>query len=138
MIGTPAACIAWRARVFDPISSIADGGRADPGEAGRLHRRGEPRVLGQEAVAGMDRLGPRAQSRVEQLLGDEVRLGRRLPAQGECLVGEPGVQRRPVDVGVHRNRGDPEVPEGAEHADGDLASIGHEHFGEHGRILPCE
>ena len=26
MIGTPAASIAWRARVFDPISSIADGG----------------------------------------------------------------------------------------------------------------
>ena len=26
MIGTPAACIAWRARVFEPISSIAAGG----------------------------------------------------------------------------------------------------------------
>ena len=26
MIGTPAACIAWRARVFEPISSIASGG----------------------------------------------------------------------------------------------------------------
>ena len=67
-IGTPAAAINSRARVFDPIASIARRGRADEHDPVLLQGRGEPRVLGQEAVAGMDRLRARALDDLEQLL----------------------------------------------------------------------
>ena len=58
-IGTPAAFISSRALVFEPIASIASARRADEHDARLLARAGEGRVLRQEAVAGMDRLGAR-------------------------------------------------------------------------------
>ena len=67
-IGTPAARISSRARVFEPIASIALGGRPDEHDAGVLAGLRERRVLGEEAVAGMDRLGARALGDVEDLL----------------------------------------------------------------------
>ena len=44
------------------------GGRADERDPALLERGGERRVLGEEAVAGMDRLGAGALDRVEQLV----------------------------------------------------------------------
>src|SRR3974377_2238238 len=85
MIGTPAFCIAVRAAVLFPISSIAAGGgplqrtaparpagrfvphqrdrgrgRPDPDEARVLDGLREAGVLGEEPIAGVDRLGARA------------------------------------------------------------------------------
>ena len=55
-IGTPAAFIAVRAAVFEPISSIALRWRADPREPAASTARANP-AFRQEAVAGMDRAG---------------------------------------------------------------------------------
>ena len=63
MIGTPAACIAWRAARLRAHQLDRGRRRADPDEARRLDRARERGVLGEEAVAGMDRLGARAGSR---------------------------------------------------------------------------
>ena len=56
-IGTPAFFISSRARVLEPIASIARRRRADEGDPGVLQALGERGVLGQEAVAGVDGLG---------------------------------------------------------------------------------
>ena len=53
------------------------GRRADPDEAGVLHGLRERRVLGEEAVAGMDGLRPGTLRRVEDAVDREVALGRR-------------------------------------------------------------
>ena len=58
-IGTPASRMSSRARVLEPIASIALGRRADEDDARRLAGPREGGVLGEEAVAGVDRLGAR-------------------------------------------------------------------------------
>ena len=76
------------------------GRRADEGDAPLGDGPGEVGVLGEEAVAGVHRLGAGALDDLEDLLGVEVALGRRLPAEGVGLVGEADVQRVAVEVGV--------------------------------------
>ena len=88
MIGTPAARIAVRARVFEPISSIAALRRADPGDARVLDGAREGSVLGEEAVAGMDRLGARPLAR-------RRRSARRRGSSRPPGPGRPGTPRRP-------------------------------------------
>src|SRR5205085_4158701 len=92
-------------------------GRPDPGQAGRLHGGGEVRALGEEAVAGVDRVRLRLAGRPQVLRGLEV--ARDL----DGLVGRSGVQRTEV---VRRDDGDgrdPELPAGAEDAQRDLATV---------------
>ena len=130
-IGTPAACISSRARVFEPIASIALAGgpmKTMPASAQRLR---EGRVLGQEAVAGMDRLGARARRHVEDLLDVQVVLRRRALAEVVGLVRARHVQRVAIVLGVDRHRGDPQLLQGAHDADGDLAAVCHQDLREH-------
>ena len=63
--GTPARCISARAPIFEPMRAIAVGRRADEDEAGVRAGGGERRVLGEEAVAGVDRVGAAAAGRVD-------------------------------------------------------------------------
>ena len=63
MIGTPAACIACARAGLRAHQLDRGGRRADPDEPGRLDGAREAGVLGQEPVAGMHRLGPRAARR---------------------------------------------------------------------------
>ena len=65
----------------DLVAEIADGlrRRADPDQPGVDHGLREVGVLGEEAVAGVDRVGAGAAGRVEDLVEHEVRLGRGLP-----------------------------------------------------------
>ncbi len=58
-----------------------------------------------------------------------LRGGRRADAHG--VVGELDVERVAVGGRVHGHRLDPELAEGADHADGDLAPIRDEHAVEH-------
>ena len=69
-IGTPAACISSRARVLEPIASIAlAGGPMNTTPASRTGL-GEGRVLGQEAVPGWIACAPEraATSRIFSML----------------------------------------------------------------------
>ena len=62
-IGTPAACISSRARVFEPIASIALAGGPMNTTSASSHALRERRVLGEKAVARVDRLRARAPRR---------------------------------------------------------------------------
>ena len=94
--------------------------RPDPDEPGRLDRACELRVLGEKAVAGMDRVGARQPSRADVLLRVEVR------GDIDRLVGAPSVERASVVRSGHRDRLDIELAAGAEHAQRDLAAVRHE------------
>ena len=60
--------------------------RPDPREAGVADRGREVRALGEEAVAGVDRIGAAPQSRPHECAGVEVRV------DVQALVGAPGVE----------------------------------------------
>ena len=136
MIGTPAACIACRARVFEPISSIAAGGGPIQTRPGRLDRPREECVLGQEAVPGMHGLRAGALGSLEQLLDDEVALGGGQAPERVRLVGGRDVPRRPVGVGVDGNRADSQLAQGAEDPNRDLTPVRDEDFPEHTPYSP--
>ncbi len=99
--------------------------RPDPGELRRLHRLGEVGALGEEAVAGMHRVGARP------LRGADVLLGKEVARDLRRLVGRAGVQRALVVGGRDRDRLDPERSCGPEDAKGDLAAVGDEELAHH-------
>ncbi len=108
------------------------GGRGpDPGEPGRLHCTGEARVLGQEPVPGMHRLGAGTPGRGQQLVEDEVAVGGRQPAERLGFVCVAHVEGRAVGVGVDGNRGNAEFAQRPADAQGDLSAVGNEDFREH-------
>ena len=107
------------------------GGRADEDDAGVLARLRKRCVLGQEPVAGVDRLGARALGDVEDLLDAEVVLGGGSVAEVVGLGGALDVGRVAVDLRVHGDAGDAELVERADDAYGDLAAVGYEDLGEH-------
>ena len=123
MIGTPAACMRSRAAALEPMTSIASaGGPIQVRPAFSTAREG--RVLGQEPVAGVDRLGAGALRCVDHSLLGEVALRRRSWAQQVGLVGGTHVERVAIRFRVDGDRRDPELPRCAEDPDRDLATIG--------------
>ena len=105
-IGTPAARMSSRARVLEPIASIALAGRADEDDARLLAGAREGGVLGEEAVAGMDGLGAGLARDLEDPLDVEVAVGRRVAAEQVGLARARDVRRVAVELGVDRHRGD--------------------------------
>ena len=106
-------------------------GRADEDDAGVLAGLRERRVLGQEAVAGVDRLGAGAAGDIEDLLDVQVVLGGRALAEVVGLVGARDVGRVAVELGVDGDARDAELLERAHDADGDLAAVGDQDLAEH-------
>jgi hypothetical protein len=101
-------------------------GRADPDEPGLVYRASEVRVLGEEAVPGVHGLRTGGAGGADQLVDDEIALGRGLPAERECLVRGRHVARPAVGVGVDGDRPQAELAERPEDADRDLSAVGHE------------
>ena len=85
---------------------------------------GEVGVLGVEAVAGVHAVDAGALDDAEDRVGVEVALGRGLAAERVRLVGVADVERVPVELGVDRDGGDPQLAARPHHADGDLAAVG--------------
>ncbi len=105
--------------------------RADEHDARVLARLRERRVLGEEAVAGMDRLGAGARRHVEDLLDAQVVVRRRAVAEVVSLVGTLDVRSVAVELRVHGDAGDAQLVERAHDAHCDLAAIGYEYLAEH-------
>ena len=80
----------------------------------------------------MHGVGAAARDHLQDALGREVALGGRAPAEGVGLVGETDVEGVRVELGVDRDRGDPELAAGPDHPHGDLAAVRDEHLVEHG------
>ncbi len=105
--------------------------RPDEGRACVSDRPGEGGVLGQEPVAGMDRVGSASNEHVQDELGGEVALRRRLAAEGVGLVGKTDMESVVVELGVDGDRGDAELAAGPDDPHGDLAAVRDEHLFEH-------
>ena len=102
--------------------------RADPGQAGADDGTCEARVLRQEAVARVHRVGAAARGDGQQLVDVEVGVGRALAVQAVGLVGHARVQRVEIGIGIHGDRLHAVVGTGAHDAHGDLAAIGDQDF----------
>ena len=109
------------------------GGRADEGDALLLERGREGGVLGQEAVAGVHGLGAGLLDHLEQLVDLEVGLGCRPGPEQVGLGGALDVLRVAVGLRVDGDGGDAELVERADHAHGDLPTVGDEDLAEHRR-----
>ena len=99
--GTPALVIATFALTLSPIRRIVSGLRADEHEAGALDLLGEVGVLGQEAVARVDRLRIGDLGRRDDRGDVEVALRRRRRPDAHRFVGERDVLRVAVGLGMH-------------------------------------
>jgi hypothetical protein len=101
--------------------------RPDEHDARRLARPRKPRVLRQEAVAGVDRIRSGCVRGRDDRLHIEITLGRAHGPDPDCVVGQPGRYRVRVGVRDRQHGLDAEPLAGAQHADGDLAAIGDQH-----------
>src|SRR5207302_9465218 len=86
-------------------------------------RLGEVRAVREETVSRMDRIAHRPLRDLDQPCSVEIALARGLRPDGVCRVRGPHVQGIAVDVAIDRDRAEPEVMAGADHAKRDLAAI---------------
>ena len=103
--------------------------------AGGGDRLGEVGVLGQEAVAGMDGLGVRGFRGRQHLGRVEVGFAGGSGADQHGLVGLAHVQGVGVGLGMDGDGAQAHAAGGAEHAAGDLATIGDQDGFEHARCI---
>ena len=122
--GAPTFSAMWRALTLSPRVSIAVGRRADPDQPGIDDGLGEVGVLGEEAVAGVHRVGAGLLGDRDDLVDVEVGVAGRGAVEAVRLVGEPHEQRVTVRVGVHRDAADAGVLAGPDDPDRDLAAVG--------------
>ena len=106
--------------------------RRRPGEsnAGALAFLGELGVLAQKSIARMHGLGAGGGGDLEDALAIEVSAG--LFADADGFVRRRDVPRAAVRTRVDGDRRDPHAPQGGGDANGDLAAVGDEDFGDHG------
>jgi hypothetical protein len=109
------------------------GGRPDEDHARVLAGAGKGRVLRQEAVARVDRLGARLASHLENLVHHQVALRRRPGAEQVGLVGAADVEGVAVGLRVDGHGGDAHLLERPHYPDRDLTAIGDQNLGEHRR-----
>ena len=109
--------------------------RSDEDDPGRFQLARERFVLGQEAIAWMDRFRAGGLARGDDLVHPEIRVARRRGADAQRLVGQLDVPRVAIGFRVDGHRGDPHRAGSANDAAGDFAAIGDQDFLEHGDDL---
>ena len=121
--GTPAAHLRLRARLVPHLLHHVRG-RADEDEVVVLARAHERRILGEESVAGMDRLAAGRRGGGDEFACAGSSASRRRPdATAGRRAGRAARARRPSS---RRRRPDAELVERADDADGDLAAVRYE------------
>ena len=108
-------------------------GRANERDAVGVARLGEGGVLGQEAVAGVHRVGARVLRGLDDAVDDEVGLGRRAGTDADGGVGLADVERVAVGLGEDGDGLDAEFAARALHAQRDLATVRQQHALGHRR-----
>ena len=120
--------------VADPLHHLRLG--ADEGDVVVGADLGEERVLGEEAVAGVDGLGAGLLRRADDVRDVEVALAGRRRPDADRLVGEPDDRGLRVGGRVDGHRLDAQLAAGARHAQGDLAAVGDQDLLEHAGYSP--
>ena len=105
---------------------------ADEDQPRRLDRIHELGVLGQEAVARVDRLGAGRQRRLDDRIAAQVAVLGRRAADVDRLVGQRHVARAAVGVGIDGHGRHPHPAAAVHDAAGDLAAVGDQDLAEHG------
>ena len=100
------------------------GGGADEGEPVIFDHLHEIRVLGQESVAGVDRLGAGDLAGRDDGGDRQVGLGRGGRADADGFVGHAHVHRVTVGGGMHRDGLDAHLAGRADDAQRDLSPVG--------------
>src|SRR6266705_2541449 len=110
---------------FGLVAHRADrrGRRAHEHQPRTRHRLRERRALGEEAVAGVDRLAAGPLRRANQLRDVEVRLRRGGGADRHRDVGGAHVRRQPVRVGIDGDHLDPFFVAGPDDTKRDFAAV---------------
>src|SRR5262249_10686012 len=108
-------------------------GRADELDLAGAADLGEVRVLGEEAVAGVDGLDVGQLGGADEPWDFQVALGRRGRADADGLVGQLEVGGAAVGLAVDGDHFDAEVLAGADDPQGDLTAIGNQDTLEHDR-----
>ncbi len=123
---------------FDLVAHGGDrlGIGADEDDARLGQRDREGLALGQEAVAGMHRLGAARPAGRDDLVDHEIALGGRRRPDVNGAVGHLHMEGILVGVGIDRNRLDPHAPRGLDDATGDFAAIGDQNALEHAVRVP--
>ncbi len=113
---------------LDLVAEGLDGRRwrADPGQSGVQHGLGEPGVLGQETVAGVDGVGAAALGYLDQFRLVEVGLRRGGPVECEGLIGQLDEHRSGVGICVGHHGRNTRVPGCPNDPHRDLATVGHQ------------
>jgi hypothetical protein len=110
------------------------GRRADEGQAGLDDRPRERCALGEEAVAGVDRVSPGPVSCVEERVDVQVGLGRRRRTDPYGDVGCPDVGGAAVGVGVDGDRADAPGAGGPDDPQRDLPAVRHQQGADRHRL----
>ena len=105
---------------MSPAARSAAGGGPIHVEAGVADRGREVSALGEEAVAGVDRIGAAPQSRLYECAGVEVRV------DVQAFVGAPGMERAAIVGRGDRHGREPERARRAEDPQRDLAPVRYE------------
>jgi hypothetical protein len=105
--------------------------RANEGQLAPLADLRELRILGEEAVPRVDRVGTRDLRRRDDAGNVQIALPRRRRPDADVLVREANVQRLAVGLRVDGDRPDPELLAGPDHAKRDLPPIRDQYLTEH-------
>ena len=118
---------------LDLVAHRLDGVRVRPDEhdASRLQRLRESGAFRQKTIAGMDRLSAGLAAGCDDLIDDQIGLGRRRGADGDGFVGHLDMQRIRVGLGIDSHGLDPEPSRGLHHPAGDFAAVGDQDLVEH-------
>ena len=103
-------------------------GRADEDHSALLAAASEAGVLGQETVAGMDRVGADVRGQVDDLPGQQIALHGRRRTDAVGLVGHLGRQAVPIRLGVDGDGDDAALAQRPDDAHRDLAAVRDQHL----------
>ena len=118
---------------FDLVAHRGDRAGIGPDEddAGLCQRARKGLALGQEAVAGMHRLGAGLAAGLDDLVDRQIAFGGGRRPDQNGLVGHFDMERVAVGLGIDRDRLDPHAAGSLDDPAGDLAAIGDQNSFEH-------
>ena len=125
--------------LHQPLGRILQAHRGDrgrrrphPDQPGIDHALGKGGVFREEAIARMDRLRPGGAGGGDDPGAIEIALARRGGADVHGLIRHAHMQCLRIGIGIDRDGADTHCPRGADHAAGDLATVGDEEGLDHG------